>query len=109
MEKTTTAVDRPEEELRTWLEQQPVGTLRPIEVSVTRAQDADDRDAWFFRVVLPDPSEGQDTWPAEDIDNLQRKTRDRALELGLAWPWYVRFEPESDEPPEEPEVENRLA
>jgi len=92
--------------LRQWLAEQTFGSLHPIEVTVSRDLDSDDREAWFFVVLLPDPPKGKDTWPVDEINKLLLATRDKALEIGLDWPWYVRFRPETDEPPEEPAVED---
>jgi hypothetical protein len=101
------AVDRPEQNLVTWLRSQTFGSLRPVEVVVRRDLDADGREAWFFEVTLPNPPEGDDTWPIDALNELQRALRDRAVEEGLAWPWYVWFKPEVDDlEPEEPEHES---
>jgi hypothetical protein len=98
-----TAVDRPEDVLREWLATATFGTLHAVDVHVTRDLDADQRDAWFFDVVLPDPSDDEDTWPVEDLTGMHLAMRDKALELGLAWPWYLRFRPETEVTPEEPD------
>lgn len=103
MNPTGATVEHPEEALRDWLERETFGTLHAVEVHVTRDVDADGREAWFFDVVLPGPSEGADTWPVEDINEFHLRTRDEALRLGLPWPWYLRFRPEEEIAPEEPE------
>lgn len=100
-------LDDPAEVLRTWLTEQQVGSDRPVLVVVRRDADSDDREAWFFEIVLTDPAIGDDTWAPEDLNRLQRGARDRALELGLTWPWYLRFRPVSDQTPQEPEAEGR--
>ncbi|WP_208029420.1 hypothetical protein [Rhabdothermincola sediminis] len=98
------AVARPEQNLVAWLRTTTFGSLRPVEVQVRRDLDADGREAWFFEVTLPNPPEGEDTWPITDLNELQRALRDQATKEGLAWPWYVRFRPEIDDlEPEEPE------
>lgn len=89
-------VEHPEEKLREWLAGRRFGTLQPLEVSVHRDVDADGREAWFFVVVLPDPEEGEDTWSVDDVNLLHRQTRDKALELGLDWPWYLHLRPAHD-------------
>ncbi|MBI2706403.1 MAG: hypothetical protein HYX32_14115 [Actinobacteria bacterium] len=101
MSTQATAVDHPEEVLRKWLATQTFGSLHALQVAVSRDLDADDRESWFFDLVLPNPAEGQDTWPVEELNTLHLATRDKALAVGLAWPWYVRFRPESEEPQEE--------
>jgi len=79
--------------------------LHALQVDVSRVLDADDREAWFFDLVLPNPAIGQDTWPVEELNSLHLATRDKALALGLVWPSYVRFRPESEEPQEEVDSE----
>jgi hypothetical protein len=86
----------PEKVLCAWLEGQTFGGLRVLGVGVCRDFDADDREAWFFDVTLPDPPEDLGTWPVADINDLRRQARDKALEVGLGWPWYFRFRPQHD-------------
>jgi hypothetical protein len=105
--KQVTEVDHPEEVLRAWLEDQTFGSLHALEVRVSRDLDADDRAAWFFDVVLPDPPEDLGTWPVNDINDFHRRTRDKALEIGLDWPWYLRFRPQHD-PDEDPNQLNNV-
>lgn len=101
----TTVEDRAEA-LRAWLSKQKVGQASPVEVQVRRAVDSEDREAWYFEIILVNPAADADTWSAEDLNKLQLLARDKALELGLEWPWYLRFRPQvDDEPPEEPAVE----
>lgn len=50
-------------------------------------EDADGREAWYFVLILPKP-EGE-TWDAESLAELERGLRDKALEVGLPYPWYV--------------------
>lgn len=93
-------VDREEEgiaeSLRTWIAGQAVGPLRPLEVRKRRDMDSAGQEAWFFDVVLPDPDPVKGTWPADDLAALDLA----ALDQRLAWPWYVVFVPETDEPQE---------
>lgn len=95
-------VDHPEELLQRWLSEQRIGGHQPVSVSVSKSSDAEDRQAWFFEITLPNPSSGAETWSPSDLELLQRGARDKALEVGLDWPWFFRFKPESDEAPEEP-------
>lgn len=101
----TATVDERAEALREWLSEQLVGTASPEAVKVQRAVDSEDRAAWYFEIVLANPAAEVDTWSVDDLNELQLRARDRALELGLDWPWYLRFRPVDDEPPEEPAVE----
>jgi hypothetical protein len=43
-------------------------------------------------------SPGEETWLVARLEEIDRATRDRALEDGVPWPWYVRVRPETDEP-----------
>lgn len=72
------------------------GSLRPSDVLTEIAQDADDRRAFYFTVVLPDP-QGL-SWDVEDLNDLNRAVRDKALEVHLPYPWYVLPRGQSDEP-----------
>jgi len=101
-ERSVAMVDGPASELSVWLAAQAAGSLRPIGVDVHRDQDSSGVESWYFTIVLADPAAGSDTWDAQDLDELQRRTRDKALELQLDWPWYLRFRPETDTEPEEP-------
>lgn len=93
--------ERIAESLRTWMAGQAVGPLRPLEVRKRRDADSAGQEAWFFEVVLPDPEPVKGTWPVEDLAALDLATRDQAIEQRLAWPWYVLFVPETDEPQED--------
>lgn len=95
-------VDAPQEVVKRWLAGQSVGGRPVLAVTVTRASDAEDRPAWFFELTLPNPAPGEATWSAADLESLQNGARERAFEVGLDWPWFLRFRPESDEIPEEP-------
>lgn len=99
------SVEDPVEEVRSWLAGHHVGSIHPKSVEVVRDVDSSGDDAWYFEIVLANPHEGSSGWDATDIDDLQREVRDKALEFGLRWPWYLRFRPESDVEPEEPEHE----
>ncbi len=87
------AADRPVEVIRHWLTEDWEGPLRPIRVEAVQADDAEDRESWFFYLVLPAPS--GETWDPEEFAALQRAIRDKALDVGLSYPWYVI--PRSDE------------
>ena len=88
-------------DLRGWLEGEAFGGLRPVRVELARQEDASGDEAWFFIVRLPDPDPSTGTWPAEPLNELARATRDRALELGVSWPWYIVFLPENEEEQED--------
>lgn len=81
------AAENPVHALRHWLTDERVGPLRPKRVDVIRGEDADEREAWYFYLILPDP-EGE-TWNPAEFAQLQREFRDKALELALPFPWYV--------------------
>ena len=62
-------------------------------VDLERGRDADGNPALFIRVTLGDPAEGEETWPAGDVQRLRHLVRDAILRLlrdDLAW--YVSFE-----------------
>lgn len=99
---TMTVLDDRASGLRDWLAGHTVGSLHPMDVTVDRDVDSAGDEAWYFTIVLANPVAGADTWEVDDLDQFQREARDKALELGLDWPWYLRFEPESDVEPEEP-------
>ena len=85
------------EEIREWLSSQTFGSLSPVAVELRRDANSDEEDAWFFDVVLPDPDPAEETWPVDDVIDLELGVRDEALRRGLAWPWYVFFKPETEE------------
>ena len=88
-------------ELRTWLQGETFDGLKPLSVEPVRQEDASGEEAWFFVVRLPDPDPETGTWPGETLNELARATRDKALELGVSWPWYIVFLPESDDEQED--------
>ena len=89
------------EGVRAWLSEQSSGATRPMSVELRRDYDWEDRPAWYFHVVLPDPDPADGSWPVKDLIALDLATRDEALARGVPWPWYVRFHPATDEPQEE--------
>jgi hypothetical protein len=89
------------ERVRVWLAGQTIDDLRPTRVERRRQEDASGEDAWFFVVELPDPDPDAGTWPVETLNEFARTTRDKAIEEGLSWPWYVVFFPESEEEQED--------
>jgi hypothetical protein len=94
---SSVAADRDQvEQLREWLRYQTVGTDHPTRVEARQDEDAEGRAAWYLVVTLPVPR-GSDTWPVDGVAELDRKTRDKALELGVPWPWYVVIRPDEDE------------
>lgn len=93
--------ENPVETLKQWLLNDWKGALRPTEVMAVRGEDADGRDAWYFEIVLPDPLD--ETWDAAELSRLQHGVRDKALEVGLAYPWYVIPRTKDDETPEDEE------
>lgn len=81
------AAENPAHALQRWLTDERVGPLKPERVDLIRSEDADEREAWYFYLILPDPA--GETWDPEQFAQLQREFRDKALELGLPYPWYV--------------------
>jgi hypothetical protein len=62
-------------------------------VDIERGRDADGNPALFVRVTLGEPAEGEETWPAGDVQRLRQLVRDAVLRLlhdDLSW--YVTFE-----------------
>lgn len=96
------------EDVRRWLSEQSFGRLRPLSVDLHREESAEGEEAWFFVVVLPDPDPNEGTWPVDELSDLDRGTRDRAIEAGVSWPWYVVFKPESDEQQEDEDEQMQL-
>lgn len=100
-----TVIDREEERagesIRSWLETQDVGGIRPVEVRKRRVEDSFGELSWFFEMVLPNPPSREETWPVRGIMDLDLALRDRALAEGLSFPWYLRFKPEFDDEPAE--------
>jgi hypothetical protein len=91
--------------LEEWLRQQMIGDERPQRVEARQDEDAEGRPAWYLVVTLPVPS-GSDTWPVEAVAELDRRTRDKALELGVPWPWYLSLRPDQEDGPADEDVEN---
>lgn len=84
---TQTLPENPVEAVKEWLLHDWKGSLRPIDVAPLLSEDSDGRDAWFFVVILPPPQD--ETWDPAELAELQRGLRDKALEVGLPYPWYV--------------------
>lgn len=98
---TAALPENPVEAVREWLLHDWRGALRPIDVFPLLADDADGREARFFVVVLPDPED--ETWDPVALADLERAFRDKALEVGLPYPWYVLPRTQGDEVPEDDE------
>lgn len=99
--KTQARAENPVEAVRSWLLEQWDGELRPNDVTALQSEDSEGRDAWYFVVILPEPKD--ETWDAAAIADLQRGIRDKALEVGLQYPWYVVPRTRNDEIPEDDE------
>jgi hypothetical protein len=84
---SSTVAEGPVEELKRWLLHDWKGSLRPDDVTPLRGEDADGREAWYLLLTLPEPD--RETWDPDDLAELRRAIRDKALEVGLAYPWYV--------------------
>ena len=89
-------------ELATWLRDRQYPNLELEDVRVERGVDSEGRDAWFFHVTLRPPADRLLGWDVEAIAIMRREVRDKALDLGLTYPWMVMLR--ADEAPEhEPE------
>lgn len=84
---STLAANNPVEAIRKWLTNDWDGPLRPVDVIAVRGEDAEEREAWFLTLLFPSPT--GETWDAVQFAELQRAIRDKALEVGLPYPWYV--------------------
>lgn len=91
------------EEIREWLAGETIDGLKPVSVVLQRQEDASGDEGWFFVVRLPDPDPAAGTWPPETLNELARATRDKALEIGISWPWHIVFLPVNDEDQEDEE------
>lgn len=89
------------EQFRAWLAS-PERTITPRRVDVHRDVDSAGDSAWYYIITLDDPPAGKGTWDAEGLDEYLRLARDEAIDLGLDWPWYLQFRPETEDEPEEP-------
>lgn len=87
--------------VQAWLAGQTFGNLRPTQVELRREEDASGQEAWFFVVSLPNPDPDVGTWPVDTLNQVARETRDKAISLGVTWPWYTVFFPESEEDQED--------
>lgn len=90
-------------EIAEWLGSQTVRGLQPVGVEVRRSDDQSGTQAWFFVIVLDDPAPDEGTWPVEALTELDRLARDRAVEKGLSWPWYVVFRAATEDEQEDEE------
>jgi hypothetical protein len=74
-----------------------VGRTQVVAVRTRLDSDPITGDAIIIKLILADPSEGLDTWPAEDLWSIRELTRDLINEADPdgTIPWVVSFEPES--------------
>lgn len=91
-------------EFMKWIRSQEVGSLKVLDVKTRLDEDASGQSALFFDLVLADPASGQETWPVDEVLELQRRIDDHAAEVGLEPPWHVTLLPES--PGESPSDED---
>jgi hypothetical protein len=87
MSAAATTPELPAIVMQEWLMRGWAGTLKPVVVVPLLSEDGEGRDAWFFHVTFPTPD--GETWDAEQFAALQREFRDKALEVGLPFPWYI--------------------
>lgn len=111
MTTTQMTVTPAAEALRAWLLNQEFLGLAPVDVELRIEEDLRDEQMLIILVTLPTPDPG-DTWSINATRRMSLAVRDKALDLGLAWPWYVRLRPEHEEPvadeDREEQTESRL-
>lgn len=94
--KSVTDADR---RLVEWLAGREFGSIRVTDVDARRVSDSEGDVA--LRLTLIAPLDGRETWDLKDIHDLEFAVREKALELGVDWPWQVELRPDVDEPQEE--------
>lgn len=71
---------------------------RVIEIRVRQTEDSDGNPAFLVELVLPNPPEGEGTWPVDDIWGLRRWVRDSIADASAEdVRWFVTFEPQEPE------------
>ncbi len=97
MARAPESVDESAKRLGDWVRGQEIGRLRVLAVEPRIDEDAEGNPAIFLDLTLSDPPVGEETWPLDDILELQRRIDDQANELGLTLPWHVTLQKESPE------------
>ncbi len=95
----TTDLLKADQELANWLRARRFGSVQIIAVNSVRTEDSEGDVA--LRLELTIPLGDRTTWPLADVRALELAVREKALELGVQWPWYVDFRPDVDEPQQE--------
>jgi hypothetical protein len=80
------------EELPNALRDRRAGRTTVSGVRVSFGDDSAGERAVYIELFLPEPPEGFDTWPVEDLWKLRRMVQRNLADLGT--PWYVSFLPE---------------
>lgn len=96
MPVAATAADPRGEQIARRLEGRLFGTTRVRRASARIAPDWDDEISLYVDVVLTDPD--GDTWPLDDVMEIDRTALAIAEEIGLEMLVYVKHSPESDRP-----------
>lgn len=91
--------ERADRELVEWLENREFGSLAIRSVEATRTEDSAGDLA--LRLVLTAPVGDQPTWELAAVRHLDSAVRDKALALGVEWPWYIELRPDVEEDQEE--------
>ena len=91
--------------MRKWLEEQD-GIIKPLSVAAVHDENFSGEPSWFFTIVLPVPDSPTGTWDSSALLDLKIAFRDKALEVGLTYPWYVQPKPEFDDVPHEDDLED---
>lgn len=79
------------EALRTWIAEQQIGVLAPLDVLVAQEDDADGREAWVLTITLDAPTDAEGIWSVADVAEFERQVRDRAIDWEVPWPWHLRY------------------
>ncbi len=83
-----------------WVSERQFGSVRIENALASVDRDAEDEVALFLTLTLSDPV-GKETWPIQDVLALRRGVLEKATELALTTPVYVRLTPATDAPQED--------
>jgi hypothetical protein len=80
-----------------WVSDRQFGSVTVQKAFASVDRDAEDEVALFLTLTLSDPVD-QPTWPIQDVLALRHGVLERASELQLTTPVYVRLTPSTDTP-----------
>ena len=92
------------DELLAWIERHGFGSVWVEHALASIDRDAEDEAALFLSLTLRDPGKGKATWPLRDVLALRRGVLEKASELGLTTPVYVRLNPTTEAPQDDDET-----